>query len=332
MKNATKIDFFSYRVKDQPDLIYKALQATFSSHPYELKMRARNKGWNGYEHSYDVFLSDMKVGMVASGGEHQKNWAYVGIDGSGCSWIDDWDRAQQAPIDLCDDFGLKRVDIALDTYGDKDSFNKVTEAYDKGLFCPPGKGRPPKGESILSKRPEDGNTFYVGSRENDKFYRGYEKGKQMLGPMITAAMTKNPDEFDWSDWVNRCEPVTDLEGSTQLKNVWDWFRHEVEFKPKTQPLPDDLIDRRDQYFTGSYPYLSTVLEGVEPELLILSRQRKIKTDLSVALFNIRRMYGKTLFTALAAYHGDVGAVWDRIVSDSHNERLLQDGVLLVDHE
>ena len=52
-------------------------------------------------------MGDAKVGIIAHGGEHQNSWAYVGIDGAGCSWVDDWDRAQQAPLDICDDYQLK---------------------------------------------------------------------------------------------------------------------------------------------------------------------------------------------------------------------------------
>lgn len=332
MKNTTKIDFYSFRVRDNYEAILKALGATFASHPYEVSLKENKGGWKGYDVSYSLFLSDMKVGIVARGGESQKGWAYVGIDGTGCSWIDDWDRAQQASIDLCEGFDLKRVDIALDTYGDADAFKNTCKAYEEGLFSPPGCGRPPKSKVITSSRPEDGNTIYVGNRERDKFYRGYEKGKQMLGATVTAAMAKDPEAFDWSDWVTKTQPVLDADGHVSLVGVWDWFRHEVEFKPKTQPLPDDLIDRRDQYFTGSFPYLAKVLEGVEPELLSLSRQKKIRTDLAVSLFNIRRMWGKTLFTALAAYEGDIGAVWAKICADEHNEKLLAAGVLLVPHD
>jgi hypothetical protein len=46
---------------------------------------------------------------------------------------------------------------------------------------------------------------------------------------------------------------------------------------------------------------------------------------------IRAQYGSTLFTALVAHHGDIGAVWEKIIGTKHNQRLLEEGVLLVDH-
>jgi hypothetical protein len=54
--------------------------------------------------------------------------------------------------------------------------------------------------------------------------------------------------------------------------------------------------------------------------------------LSAALDQVRRQFGSTLFTALHAHQGDMTAVWDLIVGDKHNERLVEAGVLLVDHE
>jgi phage replication initiation protein len=269
--------------------------------------------------------------LAAFGGEFQKNWAYVSFDGTGCSWIDDWDRAQQAPLDICENFELKRVDIAFDVYGEKEAFNNTYQAFKDGKFSPVGSGRPPKCTRIIGERPEDGSTIYVGNRSRDKYYRGYEKGKQLLGPSITAAIMKNPESFDWADWINQSK-VIDVDGSDVIVDMWDWFRHEVEFKPKTTELPIDLIDRRDQYFTGAYPYLNEILKNVEPEILCLSREKKAQLDMSASLYQVRRMWGKTLFTALAAHHGDVGAVWSKIVGESHNLDLLNSGVLMFNHD
>ena len=81
----------------------------------------------------------------------------------------------------------------------------------------------------------------------------------------------------------------------------------------------------------SYPYLNQVLQHVEPEILTLSREKKAKVDMAASLYQIRRMYGSTLFTALAAYGGDVGAVWDSIVGKQHNQKLVDAGVLMFDH-
>jgi hypothetical protein len=51
-----------------------------------------------------------------------------------------------------------------------------------------------------------------------------------------------------------------------------------------------------------------------------------------ALANCRAQFGNTLFTALTAFHGDIGAVWDKVVGKDHNRHLVEAGVLLVDHD
>jgi hypothetical protein len=62
------------------------------------------------------------------------------------------------------------------------------------------------------------------------------------------------------------------------------------------------------------------------------KERAPQTDLAVALENCRIQFGPSIFTALHAYHGDMTAVWDKIVGDHHNHALLEAGALLVDHE
>ena len=111
----------------------------------------------------------------------------------------------------------------------------------------------------------------------------------------------------------------------------DWYRVELEAKAKDGPLPDDIIDRRDQYLAGSYPYLQTLLADVEPEIMVNLRERVPQLDLAVVLENVRRQYGRSLFTALVAHGGDIGEVWSRIVGREHNPDLLRAGVLLVEH-
>lgn len=329
--NRSKVDFWAFRAKDDLQAIQKALGGVFAGSPQVPRLQYRKSGWKGYEACADVLLGDMAVGIVAHGGENQRGWAYVGITGRGCEWVKDWDLAQEAAED-CPEYQAKRIDLAVDTFSNDTGFEATLAAYRAGEFAPAGAGgRPPKCTTIMGERPEDGRTINVGNRERDKFFRGYEKGKQMLGPLITSAMQRDPESFDWGDWLTATVPSFE-DGQLRAVSMWDWFRHELELKPKSAPLPDDIIERRDQYFAGAYPYLAKVLQGVEPEVLVMRRERGPQLDLSLALANVRRMFGDTLFTALVAHHGDIGAVWSRIVGKKHNQSLLRAGVLLVDHD
>ena len=75
-----------------------------------------------------------------------------------------------------------------------------------------------------------------------------------------------------------------------------------------------------------------VLPGIEPDILQRRPDRAPRRELEAALTNCRMQWGDTLYTALHAYNGDIGAVMDRIMGTKHSQRLLEAGVLLVDHD
>lgn len=338
----TNIDWFSFRTKDTPDVILSAL-SDFCPKQYRLAMEPRKSGWRSFEKAADLWITDTRfpdedkhsarIGMFVSGGEAVKGWSMASISGAGCAWVDDWGKAMDVCTEQLKSFELKRVDVALDRF-DGSHWHEVDAAWAAGDFCPPGGGKKPKARPIDSRRFEDGRTYYVGSRESAKFYRGYEKGMQILGPQITAAQER--ENYDITDWIFKHEVRidTDEEGekSAVMFDLKDWWRDEVEFKPVNQPLPLDLIENRDQYFAGAYPYLGKVLPTVDAQALITRRERLPQVELAKLLEIVRGQYGNTLFTAIHAYHGDIGAVWSKIVGGKHNKELLAAGVLMVDHE
>lgn len=324
----TSIDWWAWRSKGTLEAHEKALGAVFASVGRQPLLRPRKGGYMGYERSAQIFVGDLEAGLIAWGGENQKGWTYTSITGAGCAWVDDWDRAQQAAED-CGGYEVRRADIALDTFDKSTGYDATLAAYRAGGFNLAG--RPPKCEPMKPERPEDSAIIKVGNRASNKYLRGYEKGKQQIGPGIAAAMATDPENFDWGDWLTMSIPRY-IDGELRLVDVWDWWRLELELKPQTAPLPEDVIDRRDQYFAGAYPYLGQVLSGVESEALVMRRERGPQLDLSLALETIRRQYGSTLFTALTAHHGDIGAVWERICGKKHNQRLVSAGVLMVDHD
>lgn len=343
MNQKTTIDWFGFRTKDTPDVITASLSDCFPDR-YQVSALPRKAGWRSFERSYDLMLTDRhgnpetdcaRIGMVMSGGEAVRGWTLASIDGSGCAWMDDWGRAMDVCTDTLKTFDLKRVDIALDRY-DGSHFDDVDLAWSAGEFCPPGGGKKPKAKPIASRRPEDGQTYYVGSRESAKFYRGYEKGLQILGPMLTAAHDR--DESGQSaleiylSHEARIIQNDDGEKVAQIVNIRDWWRDEVEFKPVNQPLPLDLVENRDQYFAGAFPYLAKVLPTADVQTLCTRRDRMPQVDLAKALEIIKIQYGSTIKTALQAYQGDIGLLLSKIVGHKHNKALIDAGVLLVDHE
>jgi DNA relaxase NicK len=172
-------------------------------------------------------------------------------------------------------------------------------------------------QSIISSDPRAGRTHYVGKRDSDKFMRAYEKGFELLGKLGPA-----------SGRVCGNDDVTLIDGCP----VEDIYRCEVELKAKGHFVPWEVIERRDEYFAGSYPFCADLLPGVEADLLKRRPERAPQLDLAAALANIKLQYGSTMFTALAAYHGDIFRVWDQVLGDHHNDALLAAGVLEVDHD
>ena len=304
--NRTKVDWLGFRTRAEVVPTVEALKEAYGQHLGEaLDIRSRQSGYRGYEQSADVCIGGMRVGLLAFGGEGQKGWIMASMSGRGCEWVSDWDRAQEALAAL-PEFQFRRVDIAYDSRDGSVTHGRVVDGYRAGLFST--RGRPPSMKRIEPEDPCEGRTVYVGSREQGKYFRGYEKGYELAKGFPLGEVTH-------IDGV----PIADI------------YRCEVEFKPKTAALPLDLIDRRDQYFAGAYPFLEHLLK-VEPEILVQRRERGPQLDLQARLAQIRYQHGNALFTALMAYHGDLTAVWDRIVGKRHSDTLVQAGVLLVDHD
>jgi len=322
----TAVDWWAWRTKASAAALENALRVAFEGSGYELQFKRRKGGFLGYERSYSLCLADLEVGIVATGGESQRGWSYVSITGQGCQWIEDWSRAQEV-AESCGSYEVKRVDVALDTFDGSSDYDQTLAAYRAGGFNLTG--RPPKCEPMKPERPEDSAIIRIGNRSSAKYFRGYEKGKQLLGPVFAAAQAKGEDPSLEDFCHERITRIVD--GRIVAVPMLEWWRMELELKPQVSPLPDDVIDRRDQYFAGAYPYLNQVLAGVDAEPLVQRRERGPQLELSLYLAHIRKQYGDGLKTALHAYGGDISAVWEQIVGDKHSRRLLEAGVLMVPH-
>lgn len=303
--NYTNIDWLGFRTQDEPVACIEALRGVFGSAGPALRATPKKHGKDGYERSDTLSLGDLVIGHMSFGGESQRGWVWVEISGKGCSWVGDWDAAEDNVTQLRD-FQYKRVDIALDTYKREVTHETVHAAHGLGMFTTGGK--PPSMKSIVPADPYEGRTIYVGKRDQPKYLRAYEKGYE--------AVKDFPRHLD----------IQTLDGIL----IADWYRLELELKMKNKPLPDDLIENRDQFFAGAYPYLQSVLD-VEPQVLRLSRDKHAQRKLASMLEVMKNQYGNTLFTALVAYQGDIGAVWEKIVGNRHNQKLLEEGVLMVGH-
>ena len=300
----TTIDWLTFRTKAEPIQALEALKPMYGMVGGLLNLKSLQRGAMGFQQAAAVLLGDMPVARIDYGGESQRGWARVAMGGKGCEWVQDWTAMRS--IEELPASEIRRLDIALTTWSGQVSHDSVVLAHSLGKFGTGG--RNPYLQQITSSNPMAGKTCYIGNRKSDRFLRAYEKGYEM-----NAKAGGNLTHIDG-------HPIEDI------------YRTELELKASATDLPWSLIERRDEYFSGAYPFCAELLPGVDADVLQRRPDREPQTDLAAALANIKTQYGATLFTALHAYGGDMTTVWDRIIGTEHSKPLLEAGVLLVDHE
>lgn len=302
----TTVDYLTVRTQARPMEALDGFRPLFGHLGPSLRLERLRHGKDGFREGAELMLSGLRVGRMDHGGDAMRGWVRVQLEGEGCSWVQDWDAVES--VERMPNAEIRRIDPALTTWNGEVSHARVVQAHAAGRFTTGG--RPPNLRQQVNSDAGKGSTCYVGERSSDKFGRFYEKGFEMMArfpePMREGAKI---DGF----------PVEGI------------YRSEVELKAKTRPLPWEVIERRDEYFAGAYPFCADILPGIEPDILRCRPERQAQLDLAAALAHCRHAYGNILFTALHAYEGDIGAVWDRIVGDKHASQLVAAGVLMVEH-
>lgn len=303
----TTVDWLRFRTQTEPRDVLEALRSMYGAAGAALRLQHLPRGIMGFQQGSTINIADMPIGRIDFGGESQRGWVRVDITGKGCEWVQDWEALE--PVEALPSAQLRRIDLALTTWNGEVNHDQVVAAHTAGRFTI---RRPPKLQQILSSDPRAGRTCYIGEREKaDKFMRCYEKGFELAAKFASRL----PGE------------ITHIDN----KRIEDIYRCEVEFKAVGTDIPWEVIERRDQYFAGAYPFCGDVLPGVEADILMRRPQRAPQTDLQAALDNCLIQYGPTLYTAVMAYGGDIMAVWDKVVGKHHNQQLVEAGVLLVEH-
>lgn len=303
----TTIDYLTFRSQADPREALEALRPMFGTMGKDLRLSPLERGAMGFQQAAQVVFGDMPLVRFDYGGESQRGWLRSAMSGKGCEWVQDWPAVQS--VEELPKSEIRRLDIALTTWEGEITHDTVVAAHSADKFHTGG--RPPALQQITSSDERAGKTCYVGKRTSDKFFRAYEKGFEMVSKI-------------------RGLPGICLE--VDGKKVEDIYRCEIELKAGMTQIEWAVIERRDQYFAGAYPFCAQVLPGIEADILMRRKERAPQTDLAIALENCAIQFGPTLYTALHAYEGDITAVWDKIIGTHHNQALLEAGVLLVAHE
>lgn len=210
------IDWLAFTVEPKAAIalpwLYSILEEVFNLRNRTEWIPSR-KGWCGYTNRIDLGV----YGLIAFGGEAQKNTMHVELNAHACAVVSNWgevklwgeeDHARITRIDLAhDDLEAKTFDIA-----------RGLELLAQGGFA--AGGRPPKARLVDDLGSGAGKTLYVGHRVSGKLLRIYEKGKQL-------GCASSP-----------------------------WVRVEVELRNKGREIPWDVALAPERYLAGAYPALA----------------------------------------------------------------------------
>lgn len=302
----TTVDWLRFRTQAEPGQVKDAMAPLFGDLAPYVKLGEHGRGLFGFRYSLPVLMADVPVARLDFGGDSQRGWLRVDMSGKGCGFVNDWDALDG--LESLPEAQIRRLDIALTTWQGQVTHEAVVEAHAAGKFttC----GRPPNLRQITNSDPRAGRTCYVGERTGSKMLRAYEKGYELAAKLGGPGITTHIDGF----------PIEDI------------YRCELELKAEAMEIPWETIERRDQYFSGAYPFCAEVLPGIDPDILQRRPEKAPQRELAAALANCRTQYGDMLYTALRAYNGDIGAVWDKVCGTKHNQRLVEAGVLLFEHD
>jgi DNA relaxase NicK len=234
------VDWLAFTLNPKPgqslEWLFDALANVFGV-PNPLDWVASAKGWNGYTKRVDLG----SFGLLAFGGEAQKDTFHVELNAHACAAVSDWGSVRR--WGETQGARLTRVDLAHDDF-DANSFDIAValQWLEEGKFT--AGGRTPKAQLVDDLGSGSGKTLYVGSRLSGKLLRIYEKGKQL--------------------------------GSSSSP----WVRAEVEIRSKNREIPWETVTVPQRYLAGAYPALA-FLSTEQCRLRTLQRAAEISYEVMV---------------------------------------------------
>lgn len=228
-------------------------------------------GLYGFEHSvtFSTMADDLirgeivPVAVMAWGGQQQRGRIYVSINGAGCSMVKDW----PCVFRILDSMRARitRVDLAVDALDGEFTVEHAQDWYENRGFNAGGRTPVYKVEGDWLTATGSGRTFYVGRRENGKYARLYEKGRQLGNKEST------------------------------------WNRFEVELHNVDRVIPLDVIVDPSKYFAGCYPCCAGLVDVGAERIQTIRAEHAI--TLAKLRSHCRIAYGK-LIHVLRFVHKD----------------------------
>ena len=244
-------------------------------------------GMNGYHNAAKLQYCDdrphQNLGFVAWGGNRATFQIY--LTGEVCEYIhmiDGWSDVHY--IAEFANMKIKRIDIALDDFAGDLDIDTAISLYEAGEFKI---RRNPKIKQIgnfIDADDTDGRTVYIGSRDNGKMMRIYEKGKQL--------------------------------GDGQSP----WVRWELELKSVDRVIPLDALLNYPDFYAGSYPALANFKVSTVHQV-IATVKKVAKITLNKLVEHANNSYGK-LFNVLQDGKKEAEDILHLVTRDGVPKRLI----------
>lgn len=207
-------------------------------------------GMNGYHQAHKLIYTDGRpfknLGFIAWGGNRATYQVY--LTGEACEYLQMIDRGLEIIYDVATHANqkIKRIDIAYDDFQGEYNIQTALDLYEAGEFRITRNPKITQIGDFLNPNETDGRTVYIGSRDNGKMMRIYEKGKQL-------GETTSP-----------------------------WVRWELELKAVDRIIPLDALLNYDEYFKGAYPVLANFTKGTASRAIkTIQKMAKIVIDKAI---------------------------------------------------
>lgn len=189
----------------------------------------RPKGMNFYRDTWVLGQEDVCYGHLSFGG--QRNTILVQLTAVGCLAANPgWEqRLYDFLTTDAENPRLTRVDCAFDDFEGLYNVDLMNDDVKAGLFNCGGRNPFVERRGDWDHPDGSGRTLYIGKRQNGKYTRGYEKGREQGSPTS------------------------------------EWFRVETEFKAVDRIIPFDILLNAGSYLAGAYPAFDRFAGQKTPE-------------------------------------------------------------------
>tara|TARA_Y100001968_G_C19451378_1_gene768888 strand:+ start:4379 stop:5413 length:1035 start_codon:yes stop_codon:yes gene_type:complete len=292
----TNLDWFAFTYQDTGEFHEKHVRREkILDFLPGCRLGETERGHNGYDNERKIFIGTVIVGWMNYGASTHDRTLVV-ITGEGLRlrrFKDLQDEGLQKIQDVFPEARISRIDVALDLYEGEFTPSDAARAYEQGEFDNPPALRRPYSQWVGTKEngEDEAATFYVGKRKSKKLLRVYMKGLQIMRNIDPLKLAEMKAEGIISDWM-----------PDNPEEMVPWVRLEMEWgHDKKKPLSFDMIGKRDDYFSGAYPWLARVMDSTtaakpkylpkEPEVEVAHLIKACKASYGGLIFHLSEELG-----------------------------------------